>query len=404
VSIELKPLPRGWRWAPLGEVLTQRNDIVHPKDGPVGSARFVGLEHIQSGTGQRLGETFVDLAKMPGRRARFRAGDIVYGYLRPYLNKVWIAEFEGLCSVDQYVYMVNREIADTEFVAAYLRSGNYLSLAPIKETPGQLPRIRTDEVAATPIPLPGISEQRRIVAALKERRATLDLAIEAAGTQLNELDRLQSRTTWLAIEEIWGRHDSAPLSSMLAERPQYGLSVRARPNGEGLGMLKMNCIDEGTLRTNDLDRIEDESCEPSGYVLEPGDILFNRTNSAELVGKSAVFRGAAEPITFASYLIRLKCNRKHEPDYICEVLNSHMGRAFIERAMGRAIGQVNVSASKLAAFELPDAPLAEQRTLVASLTDCRKAIEAARATATAQLAELTALESALLRAAFSGVL
>ena len=79
---------------------------------------------------------------MPGRRARFRTGDIVYGYLRPYLNKVWIAEFEGLCSVDQYVYIVNRKNADTEFVAAYLRSGNYLSLAPIKETPGQLPRIR----------------------------------------------------------------------------------------------------------------------------------------------------------------------------------------------------------------------------------------------------------------------
>lgn len=99
-------------------------------------------------------------------------------------------------------------------------------------------------------------------------------------------------------------------------------------------MLKMNCIDDGNLRTNDLDRIEDESCDPSEFELEPGDILFNRTNSAELVGKSAVFRGAAEPITFASYLVRLKCDRKHAPDYVCEVLNSHKGRPLLKKRWG----------------------------------------------------------------------
>ena len=222
--------------------------------------------------------------------------------------------------------------------------------------------------------------------------------------QLGELETLQSRTTRLAIDDLWARYALAPLSSTLSDRPQYGLSVRARPNGKGLGMLKMNCIDDGMLRTSDLDRIEDESCEPSAFVLEPGDILFNRTNSAELVGKSAVFRGAGEPITFASYLIRLKCDRKHEPDYICEILNSHKGRVFVEEAMGRAIGQVNVSASKLAAFEIPHAPLKEQCSVVASLGAGRKAIEAARAKAQAQLSELSALESALLRAAFSGAL
>jgi hypothetical protein len=190
VSIELKPLPEGWRWAPLGEVLAQRNNIVHPKDGPIGSARFVGLEHIQSGTGQRLGETCVDLAKMAGRRARFKAGDVLYGYLRPYLNKVWIAEFDGLCSVDQYVYAVNSEIADIEFVAAYLRSGGYLTLAPIKETPGQLPRIRTEEVAATPIPLPPLREQRRIVTELRARMVKLDAATVKVQNSLLDLDNL----------------------------------------------------------------------------------------------------------------------------------------------------------------------------------------------------------------------
>jgi type I restriction enzyme, S subunit len=169
----------------------------------------------------------------------------------------------------------------------------------------------------------------------------------------------------------------APLSSMLAQPPQYGLSVRARPNGKGLAMLKMNCIDDGKLRMDDLDRIEDPSVDAREYVLQPGDILFNRTNSAELVGKSAVFCGAALPITFASYLVRLRCDARHDPDYVCLALNSHIGREFVRQAMGRAIGQANVSASKLSAFCIPDPPLSEQRRIVAALNERRSAVRAA---------------------------
>jgi type I restriction enzyme S subunit len=84
---------------PLGQVVEFRNEIIHPKDRPQGTATFVGLEHVESNTGLRIGSAQIRLEEMTGRRARFKAGDIVYGYLRPYLNKVWIAEFDGICSV-----------------------------------------------------------------------------------------------------------------------------------------------------------------------------------------------------------------------------------------------------------------------------------------------------------------
>jgi type I restriction enzyme S subunit len=94
------------RTCQLGDLLDFRNEIVHPKDQPEGPSIFVGLEHIERDTGIRIGAEHIDLSELTGRRARFYAGDIVYGYLRPYLNKVWIAEFDGICSVDQYVFMV----------------------------------------------------------------------------------------------------------------------------------------------------------------------------------------------------------------------------------------------------------------------------------------------------------
>ena len=132
-------LPRGWKLTKLGDCIELRRDVVHPRDNPKGQARFVGLEHIKSGTGLRIGEVSVNLAELTGRKPRFCKGDIVYGYLRPYLNKVWVAEFDGLCSVDQYVFKVEEDKADAEFLAWFMRSPTYLARAPIDTTPGQLP-------------------------------------------------------------------------------------------------------------------------------------------------------------------------------------------------------------------------------------------------------------------------
>lgn len=169
--------------ATIGDVIDFRNEIVHPKDKPRGIATFVGLEHIERDTGIRIGSDKIKLEEMSGRRARFYAGDIVYGYLRPYLNKVWIAEFDGFCSVDQYVLKV-RPSADRNYVAHYLKSATFLQTAPISATPGQLPRIRSGEITGTAIPLPPLAEQRRIAAILdqaddlrRKRRAAISTSI-----------------------------------------------------------------------------------------------------------------------------------------------------------------------------------------------------------------------------------
>lgn len=147
----------------LGDILCLRKDVVHPRDNPSGSAIFVGLEHIESHTGVRIGSLSVEMSQLTGRKPQFRQDDIVYGYLRPYLNKVWVAEFDGLCSVDQYVYAVETNFADVRYVAAFMRSPLYLERAPISTTPGQLPRIRTEEVAAVRIALPTLEHQQHVV-------------------------------------------------------------------------------------------------------------------------------------------------------------------------------------------------------------------------------------------------
>jgi hypothetical protein len=186
--------PKAQRWArrTLGHILSLRKEVVHPGDGPAGSAVFVGLEHIEPGTGRRTGGVEVDVSRLTGRKPRFRKGDIVYGYLRPYLNKVWVADLEGLCSVDQYVYVVDGTVAEPDFVAWFMRSPVYLARAPVALAPGQLPRIRTGEVASVEIELPPLAEQRRIVAMLNEQMAVVERmrkGIEGEREGINALAR-----------------------------------------------------------------------------------------------------------------------------------------------------------------------------------------------------------------------
>lgn len=164
--------------------------VIHPRDRPTGGAVFVGLEHVESDTGRRTGSTTVEKAALTGRKPTFRAGDIVYGYLRPYLNKVWVAEFDGLCSVDQYVFTANQKRADTNYVAWFLRSPQFLSRAPIDAAPGQLPRIRGDEIASTKIPLPSLDGQQTFVRQLSEAITAHDCLVGASESEFESLSGL----------------------------------------------------------------------------------------------------------------------------------------------------------------------------------------------------------------------
>lgn len=134
---------------------------------------------------------------------------------------------------------------------------------------------------------------------------------------------------------------------------QYGLSSKASTEPIGTPMLRMNNIHNSELDISDLKYISLTKNEKKKYLLEKGDLLFNRTNSKELVGKTAVFKEDDE-FTFASYLIRLKLNTlKLDVDYINFLFNSPIGRVQIDLISRQVLGQANVNAQELREFVFP---------------------------------------------------
>jgi type I restriction enzyme S subunit len=387
-------------------VISPRNDIVHPRDSPTGIATFVGLEHIEPNTGRRIGAVLIDLGSMIGRKARFLPGDIVYGYLRPYLNKVWIAEFAGFCSVDQYVFIVNETIADAAYVASYLRSPAYLAAAPIDETPGQLPRIRLDEVLSTPIPLLPLDEQRRIAAHLGEQLDTSDAMRLGVQSRLEALAQIRQEvlaSTFARIEApaiALGVAVSAP--GAIADGP-FGSHLKTEhyaPNG--VRVIRLQNIGSGVFLDHDRAFVTQEHAESlTRHSARRGDVIV------AALGDGARPAGRACQVPdVGPALVKADCFRVRtdgapvDPGFLVLFLNSPRTQATISGQM-RGATRPRVTLAMLKAFTIPLPPLTEQRRIAARLREQLAEIDRAKAALEAQRKAVDALPAALLREVFS---
>ena len=157
----------------IGELVDLVSDTVHPGADPGEAKSFVGLQHIERHTGRRIGADPIDAMK--GRKFRFQPGDVVYGYLRPYLNKAWAADRHGLCSVDQYVLRPKPNVAP-DLIAHILRGQAILDRAIDLTHNLQLPRLRSGLLMALEVPFVAEPEAASVVShldGLRDRLVTI---------------------------------------------------------------------------------------------------------------------------------------------------------------------------------------------------------------------------------------
>ena len=143
----------------------------------IGNANYLGLAGVESQTGELSGVQ----EEANGQAFAYEQGDILYGRLRPYLNKVIVAENSGICSTEFHVMrVIDTATVLPEYVAAILRSDLILSQTKHMMTGNTHPRISNDDVQNLYIPIPDITVQREIVSELRKRRMEArQLKIEA---------------------------------------------------------------------------------------------------------------------------------------------------------------------------------------------------------------------------------
>lgn len=187
-------LPPGWVCAPLGEVTRPERPRVRPAD--FGHLPFVGMEHVEANTMRLLGT--VSAARMKSQAVHFFPGDVLYGRLRPYLNKVFRPDFEGLCSAEFIVFPVSPEIAGG-YLQYLLNSNAFVSFASHLNE-GDRPRVDFSQLSAYPVPLAPLPEQRRIVAEVEKQLTRLEAAVAALKRVQAKLKRYRASLLKAACE------------------------------------------------------------------------------------------------------------------------------------------------------------------------------------------------------------
>jgi type I restriction enzyme S subunit len=154
----------------------------------------------------------------------------------------------------------------------------------------------------------------------------------------------------------------------IANNIEYGTSEKAEMSAEHIPVLRMNNIQDGRIDLRNLKFVKSTIIDLPKLFLKHGDLLFNRTNSYELVGKSGVYHGEDNIMTFASYLIRVQLAKNIAVDFINAYINSSLCRnSQLEPDIIQQNGQANFNGTKLKNIICPLPPLPEQRRIVAKL-------------------------------------
>jgi type I restriction enzyme S subunit len=175
----------------------------------------------------------------------------------------------------------------------------------------------------------------------------------------------------------------------IVQDTQYGTSLKANDQGRGIPVLRMNNITYGgAFDLTSIKHVELSSGDVEQYTVRRGDLLFNRTNSQELVGKTAAWM-RDEPFAFAGYLVRLRV-KPHlaDPRFLAAWFNTTEMKTLLRMRAKPSINMSNINATEVLKFPVVLPPLTEQKR-IAEVLDRAEALRTKRRAALAQLDTLT---------------
>lgn len=405
MSWEADQLPHGWRLARVSDVTVDVPNV-DPSRAPDSPFTYVDIGSVDNRTFSITSPKHLLGRDAPSRAKRLIAeGDVVFSNVRTYLKNIaQVGPIDGqaVASTGFTILRPSKEV-DSRYLFHLVRSNAFVDSVTPEQTGTHYPATSDRVVRGQTIPVPPLDTQVEIAklldgvetaaTAARTNLSTAHLAIKRfrqavlaaacsgrltpdwQGSALNAADLASSRGTArrrgrrfevepdLELPELPDRYVVTTIGAV-AEEIEYGTSQRADAGAaDGVPVLRMGNIQDGELDLGDLKYCM-MNWEVERLLLQDGDLLFNRTNSPELVGKSAVFRGV-ERMTFASYLIRVKLDSRFAvPEYVNYWLNSAWGRMWARHVKGDGVSQSNINGTKLAAMPLSLPALDEQREIV----------------------------------------
>lgn len=330
-----------------------------------GYERFVGLEHYVSGEVEIV--NYGTTANLNSAMKVFQSGDILVARRNVYLKRASVVYFDGLTSGDSIVLRAKDEtigrilpfILNTEEFWDYADKhsdgtmSKRLSPKVLKSYEFDLPEDSLDELAEL---LWSMVDTKKAYEELL--RKTDDLVksqfIEMFGLPESNVHGFEIGTIGDVVKDV-----------------HYGTGKKASEDGKYIYIRMNNITYEGELDLSDIKRIDVPDKELAGCIVQQGDVLFNRTNSKDLVGKTCYFSGD-EPMIIAGYIIRLRMNGKVIPEYLSIFMNLDRSKKLLYSMAKGAVGQANINAQEVQSIEIVIPPYEMQKEFLQLLKQSDK--------------------------------
>ncbi|MBS9821688.1 MULTISPECIES: restriction endonuclease subunit S [Vibrio] len=344
---------------------------------PIGDGyeRYIGLEHLDSGS-LKIKRWGMIAEDNPSFTRVFKKGQILFGKRRPYLKKAAIAEFDGICSGDIIVMEAKSNLTDKELLPHIIQSKVMWNWA-IQNSSGSLsPRTKFSVLKELEITLPDKPQMSRCLEVIDKAQECFD-RIDLLHADIYKIktklayDRML-KGNW--YRQIFMKPDDAnipkgwrltTIGDVLIDT-QYGLSEALEKEGE-YPVLRMMNITNGYVDPNDMKYLSSDYGDAEKYTLNKGDLVFNRTNSMEWVGRTGIFE-LDDKYLFASYLIRLVVDESQvSPFYLNQYLNLPLVQYRLKAFATPGVSQANINPGSLKSLPIllpPIDEIAETDTLL----------------------------------------
>lgn len=363
-------LPPTWVLTTLGAVTDYGNtEKVEPSEIPA-SAWVLELEDIEKDSSRILQRRTQFERQSLSAKNRFNAGDVLYGKLRPYLNKVVIADGPGFCSTE-IVPVQAGSVLDRRYLLHWFKHPAFLKYVEAASHGMNMPRLGTDAGRSAPMVLAPRHEQTRIADQLDILLARIHACQDRLHTIPALLKRFRQAVLGAAasgelIENGASKPPLIELRRAIAEPLRNGKSVR---DGVGLPVLRLT-----SLKQTDIDLNETKTGDWTGvrevrrFLIQDGDYLVSRGNgSKDLVGRGGLVVGCSGDIAFPDTMIRIRPDTEQLlPDYLKYVWEAPFVRRQIEQSAKTTAGIWKVSQTDLERVELP-MPTIEEQAEIAQL-------------------------------------
>ena len=374
---EMGVIPEDWDVAKFGDIASIRNDKAIPL---LASARTqcVELESIAQSTGQLLASIE---ASGPSPKYSFRRGDVLFGRLRPYLRKYWLATFDGLCSTEIWPLIPVTEALSGDFLHLLVQTSDFVAAADVSYGT-RMPRADWDVLKELPVRLPPLLEQTAIATVISDVDSLLDgldrLIAKKRAIKLATMQQLLTGKT--RLPGFRGKWEVKPLKQIASI--STGINKPLSEMGSGTLYVTVQDLYNGTsIRANQLGRINVSPAEIESRGLTVGDIIFGKSSvKRDGIGYPSRFLGCSEPVVFSGFTYCARaCQKTADPTFLFYALRTEQTRRWvIDNSQSSAITNLNQTIANAIPVRLPPT-IPEQTAIAAVLTDVDSEIAALEA-------------------------